>query len=146
VRVDPTWDREVSLIDKWGYHRYGLTMLHGTSLNATPVVVLQGQRNTPHASPREHIIYVLEGEMCCVIPWPDGPYYRMEPEDQLFIPGDMMYQYFNEGPDSLTFLSLSCYQGPDTPGAGFVTEVYSPIAIRVGSEATGEVVSRHERE
>jgi quercetin dioxygenase-like cupin family protein len=147
VQADPTWDAAVSGSDKWGYHRFSLTMLHGTSISCTPIILLPGQRNNPHDNPREHIIYVQEGKMGWRIPWPDGPYYQLGPEDRFFVPGDMMYQYFNDGPGPLRFLSISAYQGPDTPGAGFVTEVYSRgVELRHGDEATGKVVSTHRLE
>jgi quercetin dioxygenase-like cupin family protein len=143
MRADPTWVSEASWVDRWGYHRFGLTMLHGTSISVTPVVLLPGQRTSPHDNPREHVVFLQEGEMAWKVPWPDGEYFRMDPEDVLYQPAGAMCQGYNEGPGPVRYLSISAYEGPDTPGAGFVAQMYSKVDIRYGDEATGEVVDTH---
>jgi quercetin dioxygenase-like cupin family protein len=141
TRADPTWIEMGSRQGEWPHHDFGLTMLRATSINAGPIIVLPGQRSSPHDHSREHVVYVQEGEMGWILPYPDGPYYRMGPEDELFIPAGVKYQFYNEGPGILRYLSLTAYSGPDTPGAGFAADLYPKIEVRVGDEATGTVTS-----
>lgn len=98
--------------DVYGYHRAQSTVLKGTHAQAGVVHLPVGQACVTHASPGEHFVYLLEGEMEYAF---EGRRFRLKPHDMFFVPAHVMYQYRNVGFTDARFVNILA-RGPELPG------------------------------
>lgn len=105
-------DHPLPLADRFGWHRGHYGRLEATNFGASLVVLPFGQASPPHSSRKEHIILVVEGEVEFVVGAP-ATEYRLAPYDALFIPAEIVYEYYNVGRVDALFYSIT---GQVTPG------------------------------
>lgn len=103
----PDWTVEpLPLADQFGWHRGHYGLLEGTNVRTRVVSLPFGQSSPPHSVGHEIIIFQLEGQTVFLV-GPDRTRFRLGRYDALFIPADVVYEYWNAGPENVLFLVVN---------------------------------------